>query len=132
MRTLSPKRDNTLETSPSGTRDFTRRAKTNNIKLDTSERRVAWSAKPGVGLPARVRLPFSLSVHVAEARPGMSQAIVNLEELRRFAARLKQFNNEMIGRLTTLHVRLAGLIQTWRDRKHDKSDHDQGRQDQDT
>ena len=32
----------------------------------------------------------------------MSQAIVNPEELRRFAARLKQFNNEMIGQLTTL------------------------------
>ena len=38
----------------------------------------------------------------------MSQAIVNPEELRRFAARLKQFNNEMIGQLTTLHGQLAG------------------------
>ena len=32
----------------------------------------------------------------------MSQAIVNPEELRRFAARLKQFNNEMIGQLNSL------------------------------
>ncbi len=50
----------------------------------------------------------------------MSQAIVNPEELRRFAARLKQFNNEMIGQLSTLHGQLAGLSQTWRDREHDK------------
>ena len=50
----------------------------------------------------------------------MSQAIVNPEELRRFAARLKQFNNEMISQLTTLHGQLAGLSQTWRDREHDK------------
>ncbi len=45
----------------------------------------------------------------------MSQAIVNLEQLRRFAARLKQFIDEMIGQLTTLHSQLAGLSQTWRD-----------------
>ena len=38
----------------------------------------------------------------------MSQAIVNPEELRRFAARLKQFNNEMISQLTALHGQLAG------------------------
>ena len=50
----------------------------------------------------------------------MGQAIVNPEELRRFAARLKQFNNEMMGQLTTMHGQLAGLSQTWRDREHDK------------
>jgi uncharacterized protein YukE len=60
------------------------------------------------------------NIPVAEARPEMSQAIVNPEELRRFAARLKQFNNEMIAQLTTLHGQLAGLSQTWRDREHDK------------
>ncbi len=50
----------------------------------------------------------------------MSQAIVNPDELRRFAARLKQFNNDMMGQLTTMHGQLAGLSQTWRDREHDK------------
>ena len=50
----------------------------------------------------------------------MSQAIVNPEELCRFAARLKQFNNEMMTQLTTMHGQLAGLGQTWRDREHDK------------
>ncbi len=57
----------------------------------------------------------------------MSRPIVNPEELRRFAARLTQFNNEMISQLTALHGQLAGLIQTWRDREHDKKkppDHD--------
>jgi len=50
----------------------------------------------------------------------MAQAIVNPEDLRRFAARLKQFNNEMMTQLTTLHGQLSGLGQSWRDREHDK------------
>ena len=50
----------------------------------------------------------------------MAQAIVNPEELRRFAARLKQFNNEMMTQLTTLHGQLSVLSQSWRDREHDK------------
>lgn len=50
----------------------------------------------------------------------MAQAIVNPEEIRRFAARLKQFNNELLNQLTVLHGQLSGLGQTWRDREHDK------------
>ena len=50
----------------------------------------------------------------------MAQAVVNPEELRRFAAQLKRFNNDMLTNLTTLHGQLAGLGQTWRDREHDK------------
>lgn len=50
----------------------------------------------------------------------MSQAIVNPEEIRRFAARLKQFNNDLMNQLTVLHGQLSGLGQTWRDREHDK------------
>lgn len=50
----------------------------------------------------------------------MSQAIVNPEEIRRFAARLKQFNNELLNQLTVLRGQLSGLGQTWRDREHDK------------
>jgi uncharacterized protein YukE len=50
----------------------------------------------------------------------MAQAIVNPEELRRFAARLKQFNQELVNQLTVLHGQLSGLSQTWRDREHDK------------
>ena len=50
----------------------------------------------------------------------MAQAIVNPEEIRRFAARLKQFNNELLNQLTVLHGQLSGLGQSWRDREHDK------------
>ena len=50
----------------------------------------------------------------------MGQAIVNPEELRRFAAQLRQFNNELMSQMTVLHGQLTGLGQTWRDREHDK------------
>ena len=50
----------------------------------------------------------------------MAQAIVNPEEIRRFAARLKQFNNDLMNQLTVLHGQVSGLGQTWRDREHDK------------
>ena len=50
----------------------------------------------------------------------MAQAIVSPEEIRRFAARLKQFNNDLMNQLTVLHGQVAGLGQTWRDREHDK------------
>ena len=50
----------------------------------------------------------------------MAQAIVNPEEIRRFAARLKQFNNDLMNQLTVLHGQVSGLGQSWRDREHDK------------
>ena len=50
----------------------------------------------------------------------MAQAIVNPEEIRRFAARLKQFNNDLMNQLTVLHGQASALGQTWRDREHDK------------
>ncbi len=50
----------------------------------------------------------------------MAQAIVNPEEIRRFAARLKQTNNDIMNQMTVLHGQLSGLSQSWRDREHDK------------
>ena len=50
----------------------------------------------------------------------MAQAIVNPEEIRRFAARLKQFNNDLMNQLTVLHGKVSGLGQSSRDREHDK------------
>ena len=50
-------------------------------------------------------------------------AIINdskASEETRFAARLKQFNNELLNQLTVLHGQLSGLGQSWRDREHDK------------
>jgi uncharacterized protein YukE len=86
--------------------------------VGSSQRRVVWSAV--VTSVRRLAGNSNVPVPIAEPRPEMSQAIVNPEELRRFAARLKQFNNEMMTQLTTLHGQLAGLGQTWRDREHDK------------
>ena len=50
----------------------------------------------------------------------MAQAIVNPEDLRRFAVRLKQFNSEMLNQMTAIHGQLVGLGQTWRDKEHEK------------
>jgi hypothetical protein len=50
----------------------------------------------------------------------MSQAIVDPGELRRFAAQLKRFNNDLIGQMTMIHGQLIGLNSTWRDREHEK------------
>jgi uncharacterized protein YukE len=50
----------------------------------------------------------------------MPQAIVDPEELRRFAANLKKFNTEVQDRLTTLSGQLISLGRTWRDQEHMK------------
>ncbi|MHC5543359.1 WXG100 family type VII secretion target [Singulisphaera rosea] len=50
----------------------------------------------------------------------MGQAIVNPDDLRRFATQLQQFNNDLMGSMSALHGQLTGLGATWRDREHDK------------
>lgn len=50
----------------------------------------------------------------------MSQAIVDPNELRRFAANLKKFNAELEAGLTGLSAQLHGLSATWRDQEHKK------------
>ncbi len=50
----------------------------------------------------------------------MSQAIVDPGDLRRFAAQLRRFNDEMLNQMTALHGQFAGLGQTWRDKEHEK------------
>jgi uncharacterized protein YukE len=51
---------------------------------------------------------------------GMSQAIVDPLELRRFAQNLKKFNSELEERLTSLRAQLHSLGATWRDQEHKK------------
>jgi uncharacterized protein YukE len=51
---------------------------------------------------------------------GMSQAIVDPNELRRFAQNLKKFNQELEERLTALRAQLHGLGASWRDQEHKK------------
>jgi uncharacterized protein YukE len=50
----------------------------------------------------------------------MSKAIVDPNELRRFAQDLKRFNETLGNQMAVLHGRLIGLGQTWRDQEHNK------------
>jgi len=50
----------------------------------------------------------------------MSKAIVDPNELRRFANDLKRFNETLITQMSVLHGRLVGLGQSWRDQEHNK------------
>ena len=50
----------------------------------------------------------------------MSQAIVNPEELRAFAQKLKQFNNILSDQAAMLASQLDGLSNTWRDQENRK------------
>jgi uncharacterized protein YukE len=50
----------------------------------------------------------------------MPQAIVDPEELRRFALSLKKFNGDVQERATSLSGQLAALERTWRDQEQKK------------
>jgi len=50
----------------------------------------------------------------------MAQAIMDPEEVRRFADELKRFNVEIQNRLASLQARFAALGDTWQDQEHVK------------
>ena len=50
----------------------------------------------------------------------MPQAIVDPEELRRFAQGLRKFNADVQERMTALAAQLAALGKTWRDQENKK------------
>jgi uncharacterized protein YukE len=50
----------------------------------------------------------------------MSQAIVDPEELRRFAAELKRFNGDLRERSASLMARFAALGDSWQDQEQEK------------
>jgi uncharacterized protein YukE len=50
----------------------------------------------------------------------MSKAIVDPNELRRFAEELKRFNGDLQNSLSSLHARFAALGDTWQDQEHVK------------
>jgi uncharacterized protein YukE len=50
----------------------------------------------------------------------MPQAIVDPEELRRFARNLRKFNVDVQDRLSVLSAQLAALGKTWRDQENRK------------
>ena len=50
----------------------------------------------------------------------MPQAIVDPEELRRFAVSLKKFSGDVQERISSLNGQLAGLERSWRDQEQKK------------
>ncbi|MCH7228545.1 WXG100 family type VII secretion target [Haloferula sp. A504] len=50
----------------------------------------------------------------------MSQAIVDPEDLRRFAVELKRFNEELRDRTASLMARFTSLGETWQDQEQEK------------
>jgi uncharacterized protein YukE len=50
----------------------------------------------------------------------MPQAIANPEDLRRFSAELKQFNNQLRESTSRLQAQFVRLGDTWRDQEHQK------------
>ena len=50
----------------------------------------------------------------------MPQAIVDPEEIRRFAQSLRKFNTDVQDRIAVLGGQLVGLGRTWRDQEHKK------------
>ena len=50
----------------------------------------------------------------------MAQAIMDPEEVRRFAEELKRFNLDVQNRIASLQARFAALGDTWQDQEHTK------------
>jgi len=50
----------------------------------------------------------------------MSQAIMDPEEVRRFAEELKRFNEDLQTRSASLQARFGALSNTWQDQEHQK------------
>ena len=48
----------------------------------------------------------------------MAKAIVDPEEMRRFAAELKRFNGSLQAQLVSIHRQFSKLGETWRDQEH--------------
>jgi uncharacterized protein YukE len=50
----------------------------------------------------------------------MAQAIMDPEEVRRFAKELKRFNDDIQVKASSLQARFAALGSTWQDQEHEK------------
>jgi len=50
----------------------------------------------------------------------MAQAIIDPNEVRRFAEELKRFNNDLQNSMSSLQARFSGLGDTWKDREQMK------------
>lgn len=50
----------------------------------------------------------------------MPQAIMDPEEVRRFAQELKKFNTDLLNGMASLQARFSSLGETWQDQEHAK------------
>ena len=50
----------------------------------------------------------------------MAQAIMDPEQVRRFAEELKRFNTDLQDKMMSLQTRFTGLSDTWQDQEHAK------------
>ena len=50
----------------------------------------------------------------------MSQAIMDPEEVRRFAEELKRFNTDLQTKMSSLQARFSSLGDSWQDQEHTK------------
>ncbi|HEY5914683.1 MAG TPA: WXG100 family type VII secretion target [Verrucomicrobiae bacterium] len=50
----------------------------------------------------------------------MAQAVMDPEQVRRFADELKRFNTELQDKMSALQARFAALSDTWQDQEHAK------------
>jgi uncharacterized protein YukE len=50
----------------------------------------------------------------------MAQAMMDPEEVRRFAKELKRFNDDVQGKAAALNARFVALSATWQDQEHEK------------
>ena len=50
----------------------------------------------------------------------MAQAIMDPEEVRKFAQELKKFNTDLQNGMASLQARFAALADTWQDQEHQK------------
>jgi len=50
----------------------------------------------------------------------MAQAIMDPEQVRRFAEELKRFNTDLKDKIVSLQARLSALGDTWQDQEHIK------------
>jgi uncharacterized protein YukE len=71
---------------------------------------LAWNGKQGFMFPKGRDV----------AKKTMSQAIIDPEEVRRFAAELKRFNGDLRERSASLMARFTALGDTWQDQEQEK------------
>lgn len=78
--------------------------------------------KPGMTAPLSPdRMEVGcISIFLRPVDLAMTQAVVDPDELRRFAAVLRDFNSEMQARMSALGGQLAALSQSWRDQEQQK------------